>query len=456
MTQAYHHKEKIEERIHMMSPNPLPYRVQYDNGIESPEIRLMIEGQMGSSSAVMYEETLDGYTVQLRDTMYEFVDVDDDTGEYIYTGLVAGMDDPDSKVRKNAAMKRHQILNNNKTMSSGDTRFHEYNRRLQTTSTTGLVNNLVIPFRFADHTDRPLPSRKDLRTFMNNEGGDPELCPTGSVRDVYKANSYNQLDVTSTVVSWVTIDFTESYCANGVSAGHYQFLDCVVNALDKAIARGIDLRKFDDNNDNVIDSITFFHSGYGAEFGGQDSYGTSFQSRIWSHKWALYNKNWQHNGVKVFDYNVNSALWGKEGSSIGHIGVVAHEIGHFFGLPDLYDLGNDIYGTGAGLGSWDLMGNAWGFDNSQYYPPLLSAWSKVELGWVIPTIVKSQGTYTLSQACDNAEVIKIEKGFPKGEYLLIENRQSCSFDTKVPQGGLAVFHIDENIIDDYGIGVRGC
>lgn len=40
----------------------------------------------------------------------------------------------------------------------------------------------------------------------------------------------------------------------------------------------------------------------------------------------------------------------------------------------------------------------------------------------------------------------IKQGFPKGEYLLIENRQACGFDA-LPQGGLAIIHVDQNAND---------
>lgn len=73
-----------------------------------------------------------------------------------------------------------------------------------------------------------------------------------------------------------------------------------------------------------------------------------------------------------------------------------------------------------------------------------SAWSKYKLGWVSPTIVSVSGTYSLGQACDNADMILISTGFPSGEYLLIENRQPCGFDAAMSQGGLAIFHIDDN------------
>ncbi len=114
------------------------------------------------------------------------------------------------------------------------------------------------------------------------------------------------------------------------------------------------------------------------------------------------------------------------------------------GLPDLYDYGDYTFGYGNGIGSWGLMANSWGFDYSQYYPPIMSAWAKEQLGWVTPTIVSTSGSYSLGQACDTADMIRIDVGYPSGEYLLIENRQPCGFDSAISQGGLAIFHIDDN------------
>jgi hypothetical protein len=90
------------------------------------------------------------------------------------------------------------------------------------------------------------------------------------------------------------------------------------------------------------------------------------------------------------------------------------------------------------------MSNSWGFDNSQYYPPHASAWSKIQLGWVTPTVIKAAGTYTARKACAFPDVFQISKNFPVGEYLLIENRQKCNFDAVIPGPGLAIFHIDDS------------
>lgn len=94
------------------------------------------------------------------------------------------------------------------------------------------------------------------------------------------------------------------------------------------------------------------------------------------------------------------------------------------------------------------MANAWGCDGSQLYPPLMDAWCKEQLGFVKPIdITNAAGTQTVAMAALNAVSYRINLG-PPGEYLLIENRQQISFDTPLPAGGLAIFHIDNTVADN--------
>ena len=69
-----------------------------------------------------------------------------------------------------------------------------------------------------------------------------------------------------------------------------------------------------------------------------------------------------------------------------------------------------------------------------------------------PREVDNSGKFSLQQACDAEDAIIIKRGYPDGEYLLIENRQPCGFESRMPQGGLAIFHVDERV---EGNGRRG-
>jgi M6 family metalloprotease-like protein len=134
--------------------------------------------------------------------------------------------------------------------------------------------------------------------------------------------------------------------------------------------------------------------------GGTDQFGAYYTNRIWSHKWGWSTPWTSSEGVSVSNYHISPALWSTSGTAIGRIGVIAHETGHYLGLPDLYDTDNN----GAGIGSWGLMANSWGFDNSQYYPPHLSAWSKRFLGYVTPTEISVTGVYYADAVEDKPQV----------------------------------------------------
>jgi M6 family metalloprotease-like protein len=201
----------------------------------------------------------------------------------------------------------------------------------------GRLKNLVILLRFADHVNRTLPSPADIDILMNHEGPH-ELCPTGSVRDVLLENSYGALRLDSAVTDWVVLNQTEAYYSNGVSGRSTRIWEAVRYALEYLDDNHlVDWHDFDQDQDGRIDSIALVHSGYGAEWGGTDQDGTFYDHRIWSHKWSLYEDPFvSRSGVQVQDYHLSPGLWGRSGKDIGRIGVIAHETGHFLGIPGTY------------------------------------------------------------------------------------------------------------------------
>jgi M6 family metalloprotease-like protein len=323
---------------------------------------------------------------------------------------------------------------------------------------SGTVKNLVVLCKFADHVlgthTRP---QADYDILFNNAGSNATLAPTGSVKDYFREASYGVLTLQSTVVVWVTLPQIESYYAagkDGTSGTYPRNAQGMVRDALNLVDPLVDFGQFDQDNDGYIDSISIIHSGYGAETGGGNG------NWIWSHRWsldALPGGKWTSNDtngagvhVKVYDYHTEPALWGTSGTIIVRIGVICHETGHFFGLPDLYDTD----GSSEGIGSWCLMANSWGFDGSQLHPPHLSAWCKTQLGWVTPTVISS-GPFSLTQVETSPSVYKITAGYPSNEYLLVENRQPAGMESDIPQGGLAVWHIDENQADNNNEGYPG-
>lgn len=318
----------------------------------------------------------------------------------------------------------------------------------------GTVKNLVILCLFSDHTVAANGRQQsDYNVLFNQVGGDPVLAPTGSVRDAYKEMSYSIVTIQSTVVAWVTLPHTMAYYAgsnNGRQTTHPNTQDMTQDAL-ALVDSLVNFGQFDTDNDGYVDAIDIIHSGYGAETGGAPA------NSIWSVKWNL-PADWvssDNNGngvrVKVNNFHTEPALWDTNGTAITRIGVICHETGHFFGLPDLYDTDN----TSDGIGSWCLMANSWGFDNGQTHPPHFSAWCKLFLGWVTPTTLNNPGTYSVTQAETTQSIYRIDRGFTPGEYLLLENRQPAGLESDMPQGGLAIWQIDESVAGNTQEGFPG-
>jgi M6 family metalloprotease-like protein len=132
------------------------------------------------------------------------------------------------------------------------------------------------------------------------------------------------------------------------------------------------------------------------------------------------------------------------------IGVFCHELGHSLGLPDLYDYGYDSMGLGPhslmAMGSWGAADG--GLEGST--PVHLDAWSKIQLGFVTPTIVSANGSYTVNdQTSMDYNVLEVPAGLP-GQYFLIERRSLAGYDAGLNEfsiiPGVAIYHIDENVI----------
>ena len=335
----------------------------------------------------------------------------------------------------------------------------------------GTVKNLVVLLLFSDHTiakNGRLPSAFDsLYNAVNSSGVN---APSGSVRDFYFQASYGTLTIQSTVLAWVTLPHTEAYYSGNqyglpfANAGNPAavYPNNAAGMLRDALPlvdAVVNFSQFDTDGDGYVDAIDFIHSGYGGENSGNPV------TSLWSHKAFLsggtnfggtipftsHDKNAAGDSVKVDLYHIEPALWGTSGNALARVGVIAHETGHFFGLPDLYD--TDY--TSKGIGNWCLMANSWGWDQSQRYPPLPSAWCRQQLGWVTPTLVNGPGNYSLPSVATTPAVDKIAVRHPGNTYLLIENRQPVGFDQQIPHGGLAVWMIDESVGNNANEGFPG-
>jgi len=307
---------------------------------------------------------------------------------------------------------------------------HPLNKVYKTgTGPFGDFKALVVLVEFADDTATVDPAYFD--TLM------------GNINLYYKEVSYQNLNIiiqdSSAKLGWFLVPHTYSYYVNrqyGMGS-HPQNSQGLVEDLVSLIDPYVDFSDYDNDSDGYVDALIVIHAGRGAEL-------TADSTDMWSHKWSVYPPFVSNEGVKIRDYTIQPEyLFSGNDMTIG---VFCHELGHIFGLPDLYDYDKDSYGAGK----WSLMayGNWNGYyGNSPAHP---DAWCKSKLGYVTPTVVVSQMTgVTIQNIEHHPEAYKLwTNGAANKEYFIVENRQKKGYDFYLPSPGLLIWHIDENVSDN--------
>lgn len=318
------------------------------------------------------------------------------------------------------------------------------------------------------------------------DGPQANPAAVGTIPEFYDEISGGRVTLTGTTFDWQTIDtlthgpLTQTQVAAGVSglgAGSRvgEFIVRILESLDDG---SVDWGPFDNDgpdgipnsgdDDGYVDVLAVMHPTAGGECSSGDR-----TNRIWSHRWDLYwnasnygsawtpsvtqsilanfgyvtqtpSANPGVTFIRVLDYTIQPVL-NCGGDDINYIGVFAHELGHGFGLPDLYVTASSQ--NHNGIGNWGLMGTgSWGCDGRSAWSPChLSAWSKDLLGWANVQVLApgtDLGTLSLPPVETSGEVYRIDSGDASSEYLLLENRQTLGFDQFLYEPGLLIWHID--------------
>jgi M6 family metalloprotease-like protein len=309
----------------------------------------------------------------------------------------------------------------------------------------------VLSLKFRDTGTDPI----DVRQLQTQLFDGP--WPTGTMTEFYKEMSYGRFEVNGQVLPFKTLknrrNFYTSTC-NGLCQ-QARVPDMLKETL--TLNAGLDWGRFDNDgpdgrpnsgdDDGFVDFVAFVQPNVGGECGANP--------HIWSHRFSL--SGWSvtpfattsaksgGGTIMVDDYVIMPAK-ACDGKTMIQIGVFAHEFGHAFGLPDLYDTDDDN-GTSEGAGNWCLMAaGSWGGDgNSPQRPAHMSAWAKTFLGWVLPSLqTGALASASIKDVESNPAAIKVP--ISTTQYYLIENRQKNLFDDKLPIGGLLVWKINDTVV----------
>ena len=246
----------------------------------------------------------------------------------------------------------------------------------------------------------------------------------------------------------------------------YRMIRMLMHALEQAAAV-MDFAAYDSNGDGAITTnelaVAFVIAGYEASLG--DSYpqgGPAYY--LWSHAWsideAIGEHGWtmtlpRYDGVTLSSYIAIAERL--NATQQEPISLLAHELGHYLGLPDLYPT--------AGGGPWSayevlflslMASGAWCEDeNGSYQPCAMDAWCRCTLGWHTPVTADRDGVYAAAAANspDGYAAVKLPTQRAE-EYYLIENRQPAGWDSglariyigEMKTGGLIFWHVDEAVV----------
>ncbi len=293
-----------------------------------------------------------------------------------------------------------------------------------------------------------------------------------SVVDYYERNSYNKFTfgaafdshgTANGVIGWLTLPMNHP----DDSAFEQATIKAAIQAADPYIDYGI----FDTNDDGVLSNTELHINVVMAGLEESLSGNNEPEHSIWANRWNLdYNFAPIVDGTRVgnsgfLTYGEKQRREYEDGTFHVHqatVGVVAHELAHDLGLPDLYDTDE----SSAGVGFWSVMSiGSWGFtptDTDAYpgaTPVMFDAWSRWTLGWVTPdqatgirrtslrAAATGTATNTVEQLGDNRGGPDWTSGSGSGRYYLVENRQqtSGSYDEALPGSGLLILEIDESV-----------
>ncbi len=326
---------------------------------------------------------------------------------------------------------------------------------------------------FSDTPTTPFPFSDVQSEFWDGPNSRYKTIP-----DFYDEISGGRTQLTGVTYDWGSTTLTQEVVTGGVSGldpSQAKVGAFITHLLDSVDAKGVDWGQFDNDgpdgipnsadDDGFVDVLVVVHPTAGAECSGDDD-----DDRIWSHRWRItgwgepiFMTSTTSNSsdnlagvVKINDYTIQP-IYACNGTEINQIGVFAHELGHGFGLPDLYCTLQDC--AWAGIGNWGLMGTgSWGCSgNNASQPCHPSAWSKAVLGWVdVQTLDPGMdhGILTLPPVESSQTVFRVEAGDGSNDYYLLENRQPIGFDQLIYEPGLLVWKIDGDLLSGLWYGVN--
>lgn len=386
-----------------------------------PDVRLRV---FGDEHYARYENN-DGYTVVYDKSIGLFCYADLAGNRLVSTGVPLDQPPPVHLVRhlqESAAVKRATIeareLHHPPEAAAMDVVIRTFGpnqgllagRQLS----IGQVRGLTILVNFQDVTSTTTAADVDEMLNGTNYTRNGNIC---SVREYFQRVSNGKLDYTNTVVGPFTLSQNRQHYLNNL---------LVEEALNLAVASGLDLTQFDSQNEGIIDALNILYAGQSV-----------YQGELWPHNSFI---NLQFGLMRTNLYLLTGL--GRNPFELS-IGTFCHENGHLLcRFPDIYDYGSregDDQDS-SGIGHYCLMGSGNHLDFGRSPAPVC-AYLRDLAGWCDTVIdLNTPGTYEAAHG--RYDVVMKYRASKPNEYLIVENRTKIDLDRAAPDSGLAVYHCD--------------
>jgi len=392
--------------------------------------------QLMGDEKVKWAETLDGFSILLNaEGFYEYaiLDANDDM---VRSGIRASNTNERTNTESAFLMGIAKNLRFSKSQISLMNQIWEVQEKEASKAfpTTGNRKLICILIGYAD-----LAFTKTQSDFNNlfNQVGYSAGGATGSVKDYYLENSYNQFNLTVDVAGPYTASQNMAYYGANDGYGYdIRPRELVLEAINLADP-DVDFSEYDNDDDGWVDGVYIIYAGYGEEAGGG-------ANAIWAHAWWLASPVLK-DGVYLQRYSCSAELRSNTGSTITAIGVICHEFGHVLGAPDYYDTDYAIGGEFQGTGQWDMMASG-SWNNGGVTPAHHNGFTKVYYyNWASATLLTSATTITLNNAAEHSNSFYRYNTTTTNEFFLLENREKHLFDGHIPGSGMIIYHVHSTV-----------
>jgi M6 family metalloprotease-like protein len=424
-----------------------------------------------------YFETEDGHALRVNDEAgrYEYVDLDDETGAYVGTGIFLG--DEEGKEARLSALPLHVRDTSEEHRRAVETRIGEIQSVLRdaerweeakkkgaerlelleaierakddpdspqyTHATSGRYVGItvLVDFPLLDESGNVTNSlARTVSTKYNVDAVDAMMNGSNyttdgsiaSMHDYWETVSDGAVDYNNVVVDWVMAPHPREYYNDTTQSSGTCGRKLIGDILEVMAADP----DFDTKYLPKLQQATL--NGRAAHalnviYAGPDS-GT-WSKGLWPHRWTLTSTQYSKlywtmpNGTKAYfyDYEITKAA-----NSL-YNDTLLHENGHMIcGFPDLYaaDTAN-----GYGVAGWCLM---------CYHSkgPAVCAPLRVGAGWTTPQTLPEQGWVTVTSS--RQDVWKFANPNNSREFFMIENRQKKGLDKNLKGAGVLIWRADES------------